>query len=331
VCGRFQNARSLCEEGRIHDEARSCAAGAALWLYTYGRVQYDAGELTSAADKFGEALQRPNAPHQCKALLKLAQRLEAARSAGNSAFKRGDWEAAVAAYSRALAVDPNHGRFNALLYCNRAAANGRRDGYLDQALGDCNVAIGLDPTYAKAYLRRAELRLRAGKRNLALDDYALAQKHDPTGPVGAEAGKRLHEQSRPAGGYGYSGGAYHGGAGPRPAGRPGGGAPARKEHSHYDVLGLAASASVEDIKKAYRKLALRHHPDKNNGSDDAQQKFVQIQRAYDVLSDAAQRRTYDLQQRSASSSARSYSGFSDEDDLFAAFYQARAASRYRRW
>ena len=48
-----------------------------------------------------------------------------------------------------------------------------------QALGDCNVSIGLDPTYAKAYLRRAELRLKSGKRHLACDDFTQAPRRIP--------------------------------------------------------------------------------------------------------------------------------------------------------
>jgi len=59
--------------------------------------------------------------------------------------------------------------------------------------------------------------------------------------------------------------------------------------SLYDILGLARNASSEEIKKAYRKLALQHHPDK--GGD--QEKFKTIQRAYDVLSDEQRRHTYD--------------------------------------
>jgi len=59
------------------------------------------------------------------------------------------------------------------------------------------MAISLDLTYAKAYLRRAELRIKSGKKKQALADFALAQKHDPDGKVGTEAARRLLELDPP--------------------------------------------------------------------------------------------------------------------------------------
>lgn len=51
----------------------------------------------------------------------------------------------------------------------------------------------------------------------------------------------------------------------------------------HSVLGVAADATPEQIKKAYRKLAMKHHPDRNGGSDEAEKKFQEIQNAYDML------------------------------------------------
>jgi curved DNA-binding protein len=62
---------------------------------------------------------------------------------------------------------------------------------------------------------------------------------------------------------------------------------------YYTILGVAKSATVDDIKKAYRKLALKYHPDRNPGSKDAEEKFKNISEAYAVLSDAEKRQEYD--------------------------------------
>ncbi len=61
----------------------------------------------------------------------------------------------------------------------------------------------------------------------------------------------------------------------------------------YSVLGVARTASDEDIKKAYRKLAMTYHPDRNDGSKDAEEKFKSITEAYDVLRDPQKRAAYD--------------------------------------
>jgi molecular chaperone DnaJ len=61
----------------------------------------------------------------------------------------------------------------------------------------------------------------------------------------------------------------------------------------YDSLGVAKNASQDEIKKAYRKLARQYHPDKNAGDKDAEERFKEVQTAYDVLSDAEKRKQYD--------------------------------------
>ncbi|HET7586086.1 MAG TPA: molecular chaperone DnaJ [Gemmatimonadaceae bacterium] len=61
----------------------------------------------------------------------------------------------------------------------------------------------------------------------------------------------------------------------------------------YDTLGVPRGASDDDIKKAYRKLAMQYHPDRNNGSKEAEERFKEITEAYDVLRDPQKRAAYD--------------------------------------
>ena len=351
--GRMTEAHALCEAQLSTTAAHK--GHAALWQYTLGRVLYDSSLLPEAADKLAESLSRPHAPPGAKPLARLVQLLEKERSEGNTAFKQGQWTSAVDSYTRALAVDPTHARFNSLLYCNRGAAHAKNNA-LQQALADCSAAIALNRSYAKAYLRRGELRARCGDRSRALEDLGAAQRLDASGPVGQEAQRRVaelrKEQAREAAnaaagakagsqGWDRARANYGPGAGSSGYGssssssRGGGGAgtfsAAAKTPNYYDVLGLESGCDADAIRKAYKKLCLKYHPDKHASSPaadkaKAQQSFIEVQKAYDVLSDPAQKRTYDLER----ARSRGFSGFGGaragfgfgaaEDDLFSAFY-----------
>ena len=65
------------------------------------------------------------------------------------------------------------------------------------------------------------------------------------------------------------------------------------KRDYYEVLGVSKDASAEELKRAYKKLAIKYHPDKNPGDKEAEEKFKEAAEAYDVLSDANKRSQYD--------------------------------------
>src|SRR5208337_4201617 len=65
------------------------------------------------------------------------------------------------------------------------------------------------------------------------------------------------------------------------------------KHEYYETLGVPKKASADDVRKAYRKLARKYHPDLNPGDKSAEDRFKNVQEAYDVLSDAKKRQMYD--------------------------------------
>ncbi|MFA6334765.1 MAG: molecular chaperone DnaJ [Bacteroidales bacterium] len=95
------------------------------------------------------------------------------------------------------------------------------------------------------------------------------------------------------------------------------------KRDYYEVLGVAKNASADEIKKAYRKLALKFHPDKNPGNKEAEEKFKEAAEAYDVLSNPDKKARYDQFGHAGMSGASNGGGFSGSgfsmDDIFSQF------------
>src|SRR3970282_972262 len=90
------------------------------------------------------------------------------------------------------------------------------------------------------------------------------------------------------------------------------------KRDYYEVLGVERQASQEEVKKAYRKLALKLHPDRNPGNKEAEEKFKEAAEAYEVLSDPEKRRKYD-QFGHDGLRGTNYRDFTDVNDIFSTF------------
>src|ERR1700742_2122892 len=93
------------------------------------------------------------------------------------------------------------------------------------------------------------------------------------------------------------------------------------KRDYYEILGVAKGASADEIKKAYRKVAMQYHPDRNPGDKSAEEKFKEAAEAYEVLSDSDKKIQYDRYGHAGvSGNGRGgFSGGMNMDDIFSQF------------
>lgn len=92
------------------------------------------------------------------------------------------------------------------------------------------------------------------------------------------------------------------------------------KRDYYEILSVERTASGEEIKKSYRKLAMQYHPDRNPGDKEAEEKFKECAEAYEILSDPQKRQRYDqFGHQGVSGGPGGFSGFTDMNDIFSHF------------
>jgi molecular chaperone DnaJ len=109
------------------------------------------------------------------------------------------------------------------------------------------------------------------------------------------------------------------------------------DRNYYEVLGVSKGASQPEIKKAYHKLAMQYHPDRNSGNEEAEKKFKEINHAYDILKDEQKRAAYDSYGHEAfnQTGGRGFhqgggaGGYADINDIFGDFFNDFMGGRQR--
>ncbi|KAL6447496.1 hypothetical protein ACFW04_000011 [Cataglyphis niger] len=237
-------------------------------IYIRGMCLYFQDDVDRAFTHFQQVLRL--APDHAKALeiYKRAKCLKKKKEEGNAAFKREQYQEAYNLYNEALTIDPHNIMTNAKLHFNKATVAAKL-GRLSESITECSEALKLNENYLKALLKRATIYMDLEEYEEAVRDLEKACKMDKnnreTKRLLAKAKLLLRKSKR---------------------------------KDYYKILGIDKNASTEDIKKAYRKRALDHHPDRHaNASEgekrEQEKKFKEVGEAYGILSDPKKRSRYD--------------------------------------
>ena len=224
-------------------------------LVLRGRALYSQGENDKAVQHFRKALSCDPDFRDAIKWLRTVQKLERMKEEGNSQYKAGRWQAALDQYTSALDVDPTNKGTNSKILQNRALCRIKLKQY-DDAIADCEKAISLDPQYMKARKTKANALGLAEKWEAAVREWKSIQELDPEDRTIAKEVRKAELELKKS---------------------------LRKDY--YKILGIEKTATDNEIKKAYRRLAIVHHPDKNPGDADAEARFKDISEAYETLID----------------------------------------------
>lgn len=224
-------------------------------LVLRGRALYAQGDNDKAVQHFRQALNCDPDFKDAVKNLRMVQKLERLKEAGNSAFKAGKYQEAIDTYTTALEVDPSNKNTNSKILQNRALCNTKLQKW-SAAIADCDKAIQLDPGYVKAQKTRAKALGESGNWEEAVRAYKAIAEANPSEPGIANEIRKAELELKKS-----------------------------KRKDYYKVLGITKEATEQEIKKAYRKLAIVHHPDKNPDDEGAAERFKELQEAHETLSD----------------------------------------------
>lgn len=236
-------------------------------IYVRGLCLYFTDNLDKAIMHFERALQLDPDHKKAKEMRNKSKSIKDLKEKGNSLFKSGRFREAQATYTEALKVDELNKDINSKLLYNRALVNSKI-GSLQDAVADCTKVLDINSHYLKALLLRARCYNDMEKYDECVSDYEAALQIQKTPEI-----KKLLRDAKFA-------------------------LKKSKRKDYYKILGVSHSATDDEIKKAYRKKALIHHPDRHANSSAEERraeeiKFKEVGEAYAILSDPKRKMRYD--------------------------------------
>lgn len=224
-------------------------------LVLRGRVMYGQGDNDKALQLFRMALNCDPDFREAVKWLKTVQKLDRMKQEGNAEFKSARYQAAIQKYDEALQIDPSNKSINSKLLQNRAQCKLKLKQY-NEAIADSEKAVSLDPGYTKARKTKANALGQAERWEDAVKEWKEIKELDPEDASIAKELRQAELELKKS-----------------------------QRKDYYKILGVGKDAGPDEIKKAYRKMAVKYHPDKNPGDEVAENKFKDLQEAYECLCD----------------------------------------------
>ena len=235
--------------------------------YLLAKTYYFKGDYDLAKREINDLIRHGFNDGKLLKLKKFIETINDVKIKANGFFKSQNYSKAVEEYDKLLEFDPENKNFMSIILTNKALCQKKLGNNMD-ALKDVDKAIELNPNYPTAYIRRALIYEEFRMFDDAKADLSKAKELDPNN---SKIDGYMNEANQKAEGA--------------------------KNRDYYKILGINRNATAEEIKKAYRKMALKYHPDRNSESEEskkiAQRKFQDISDAYVVLSDPKKKGMFD--------------------------------------
>ena len=235
--------------------------------YLLAKSYYFKGDYDLAKKEINKLIKIGIVDEKISKLKKYVETINDAKTKANSLFKSEKYDEAINEYTKLLEFDPENKNFISIILTNRALCY-KKQGKNMEALKDADEAIKNNPNYATAYIRRALIYEEFKMFDDAKSDLSKAKELDPNN---AKIEGYINEANQKG--------------------------ESARNRDYYQILGLQRNATPEEVKKAYRKMALKYHPDRNSESEQskkiAQRKFQDVSDAYSVLSDPKKKGMFD--------------------------------------
>jgi DnaJ family protein C protein 7 len=278
LLGRYQEARNIANDILRVDKENADA------IYVRGISFYYQDNMEQAFCHFEYALRLAPNHQRAMNIYKRAKALVQRREEGNKAYTAGRYKEAYAIYTYTLQIEPNNNSVNAKLFFSRATVCSKL-GRFDQAVADYSSALKLDENYRKALLQRAKCYMKLREFDKAISDYEKVFKMDKS-----RESERLLENAKQALEKSKGKDYYQIFSIEK--------IEKSKGKDYYQIFSIEKNASLNEIKKAYKRRALDHHPDRHVTAPDSErreheEKFKEAAEAYGILSDMKKRACYD--------------------------------------